>query len=87
MKYTDTVNTKCEIEAVFAIDVLDRKRMLLVEHISTSEPLQNGGLGPQKCGILLVWVNQKRSQLGRPVVTKDAVNPESTIQEIIDHVC
>ncbi len=86
--YTDTVATKCAIEAVFAIDVLDKQHMLLIEHVSTDTMLGDCGLGPQKCAILQEWVNMQRAASGKPPLTPEQkISPSTTIQQVIDYVC
>lgn len=87
-KYTDTVSKECEIKTVFAIDVLDKRHMLLIEHIATSDTLGNCGLGPRKCAILQDWVNMQRAAAGKPPLTDEQkITPATTIQQVIDYVC
>lgn len=87
-KYTDTVSAKCEIKAVFAIDVLDKIHMLLIEHISTNNNLNFCGIGPQKCAILQDWVNMQRAAANKPPLTDEQkITSSTTIQQVIDYVC
>lgn len=86
--YTDTVSAECEIKAVFAIDVLDKIHMLLIEHIATDNDLNFCGIGPQKCAILQDWVNMQRAAASNPPLTgEQKITPSTTIQQVIDYVC
>jgi hypothetical protein len=77
----------CAHKVVYAIDVLDEEHALLSESIPLSATLGDCGCGPQKCQILESWVNKKRAQVGKDPLEGGSITPESTITEVIDHVC
>jgi hypothetical protein len=85
--YTDEVTAECEIRAVFAVDVLDTQRDLLVSHIPLSETLDDCGIGPNECGILSSWVNLRRTAAGKQPLPGGTITSATTIREVIDHVC
>lgn len=85
--YTDEVQTDCERDVVFAVDVLDVGRHLQITHISLDETLSRCGFGSQKCSYLETWINKRRAQAGKDAVPNGTVTPATTIREVIDYVC
>lgn len=85
--YTDEVETKCEKDAVFAVDVLDVDRHLMTEHVSLDETLSDCGCGQVKCGYLQKWVNKRRAQAGKDPLKPGTITPSTTIRKVIGHVC
>lgn len=86
INYTDEAVQECELRAVFALDVLDVNRRLLVEHIPVSETMEQCGIGPRKCAMLTTWINKHRVSTGRPAIDP-GVKPATKISEVIGHVC
>jgi hypothetical protein len=86
-EYTDEVQVPCERRAVFAIDVLDRDRRLLDEHISVEETLEDCSCGPQKCALLEDWINKQRAIAGVDPLDGGTIAPSTTIKEVIGFVC
>jgi hypothetical protein len=86
INHTDEAAQECEIRAVFALDVLDVNRRLLVEHIPVSETMTQCGIGPRKCAILTAWINKHRESTGRPPIDS-GVKPATKISEVIGYVC
>jgi hypothetical protein len=85
--YTDEVTEECAIRAVFAIDVLDRDRDLLISHIPLDETLSDCGVGGNEAGLLETWVNRRRALAGKPALPGGTIAPATTIREVISHVC
>jgi hypothetical protein len=84
--YTDQV-TGCAREVVFAIDVLDRGRRLLSEHVSLDSTLATSGFRAQKCAYLEIWVNKKRFDAGKDPIETGTIKRTTTFSEVIEHVC
>lgn len=86
--FTDEVTQPCEIEAVFALDVLDTSRMLQIEHVSVDETLDDCGCGDTECAILKTFINKKRAATGRAALTDEQpVAPATTIRQVMSYVC
>ena len=87
MQYTNEAQSDCEKKAIFAVDVLDEKRRLLVEKIPINETLDRCGFGKLKCNYLEKWINLENLSQGKAELPKDAIKPSTTISQVIDHVC
>lgn len=85
--HTDNVTSPCEVGVVYALDVLDARRRLAVEHVPFTDDLASCGCGPRKCGLLAKWINKLRIAAGKQPLGKDAIKPTTTIGEVIGHVC
>lgn len=86
--YTDQVSTPCEKAAVFAVDVLDSSRRLLVTHVSLDETLAQCGIDPTGCALLEEWINKERTGAGKPKLTAaEKIWPGTTIRKVVGHVC
>ena len=86
INYTDEAAQECEIRAVFALDVLDVNRRLLVEHVPVTETMEQCGIGTRKCAMLTTWINKHRAASGRAPINP-AVTLATTISQVIGHVC
>jgi hypothetical protein len=84
--FTDDPLSVCENKAVNAIDYFD-PRILRKAHVSLDDNLQSCDHGPQKCRILADWINKHRAYDGKPPIEPSSITPETTIREVISHVC
>lgn len=87
MQFTNEASTKCQKDAVFAVDFLDNNRHLLITAIPVSETLAQCSFGPQKCAYLQRWIDRQRIAAGKSKLAKKAIKVTTTIQQVINHVC